>query len=453
MKEKIGTRPDDGAWIHSELDDFGLTASEFRVYCHILRRAGTNGSYWEGAKKAAAICRINRDTYDKAIAALGKYNMIEVQKRTGETSIINPISKKLWTKGTGNQGEGTGNQGEGTGNQGEGTGNQGEGTGNQGEGIAKSRAPETRATGKEGDPLPGKEGDRTCPNEGDKVYPIEGTPIEGTPSLKEERETRAREKNSEPVENPSMGNPIDNEPDYATQPIAITNGSTSKTNSSAAPPPAAKELPPWRLSWEPQDYEPDFCRDVLRRMQKQWPERTLGDAIAKISNAEAANKTKQIASDYDAFRFPKSPPPNQPACIPVIPTIPQPMPPDPLDQHLAHLGWSKTRAIQHMIEHHGWPDILTQTGTLRSGNVFNWQAIGARAEQLHSAIAALIPTDQGDLIAEYEATLLRAGMSKREAIAHMVEIGLWDKACSPEALTDSEINQIIDAVSVRSAKT
>jgi hypothetical protein len=212
--------------------------------------------------------------------------------------------------------------------------------------------------------------------------------------------------------------------------------------------------PPWRWGYGVNEYHEGFV-GFVRQLLREMPETSAMKALSAeglIAHYETPKGFANLEARCKQW-MDSSPPPNQPACIPVIPTIPQPMPPDPLDQHLAHLGWSKTRAIQHMIEHHGWPDILTQTGTLRSGNVFNWQAIGARAEQLHSAIAALIPTDQGDLIAEYEATLLRAGMSKREAIAHMVEIGLWDKACSPEALTDSEINQIIDAVSVRSAKT
>lgn len=85
----IGFRPDDGAWIHSELDDFGLSPAEFRVYCHILRRSGTSGHCWETTDNAAKHCRINRKTYEKAIITLEKNNMILVERRTGQSSIIN----------------------------------------------------------------------------------------------------------------------------------------------------------------------------------------------------------------------------------------------------------------------------------------------------------------------------------------------------------------------------
>jgi hypothetical protein len=36
-------------------------------------------------------------------------------------------------------------------------------------------------------------------------------------------------------------------------------------------------------------------------MQKQWPERVLSDAIAKIYNAEQAKKLKQLEADYSGY--------------------------------------------------------------------------------------------------------------------------------------------------------
>jgi hypothetical protein len=266
------------------------------------------------------------------------------------------------------------------------------------------------------------------------------------------------------------------EVDRANETMATKSNSVKQSNpekGQSSAPPRSPEIravrkfypespPPWRWGYGVNEYHKGFV-GFVRQLLREMPETSAMKALSAeglIAHYETPKGFANLEARCKQW-MDSSPPPNQPACVPLVPTIPQPVPPpDPLEQHLAHLGWSKTRAIQHMIEHHGWPDILTQTGTLRGGKIFNWQAIGAgapvgaRAEQLHSAIAALIPTDQGDLIAKYEATLLRAGMSKREAIAHMVEIGLWDKACSPEALTDNEINQIIDAVRViRSVKT
>ena len=43
-------------FIHSRLDDFGLTAPEFRVYCHLARRAGRTGRAWSSVQNISGVC-------------------------------------------------------------------------------------------------------------------------------------------------------------------------------------------------------------------------------------------------------------------------------------------------------------------------------------------------------------------------------------------------------------
>jgi hypothetical protein len=92
------------------------------------------------------------------------------------------------------------------------------------------------------------------------------------------------------------------EPDYAPQLIAPINGPIQKPQCVALPSASSqKPLPPWRLSWGIDDFDPGFCEDVLQRMQKQWPDRTLGDAIARIANAERVGRLKRLEADYSAY--------------------------------------------------------------------------------------------------------------------------------------------------------
>src|SRR5262245_47994625 len=63
-------------FIHSALDDAGLTAAEFRVYAHLSRRAGS-GKAWPSLSSICDVCKCRRSTAVKAIKSLESKNMIK----------------------------------------------------------------------------------------------------------------------------------------------------------------------------------------------------------------------------------------------------------------------------------------------------------------------------------------------------------------------------------------
>jgi len=80
-------------FIHSMLDDYGLTSNVFRLYCHLARRA-SNGQARASVKSMAAKCRQNEDTIRAGLIVLVEYNMISRQRRCRQTTAytLNPVS-------------------------------------------------------------------------------------------------------------------------------------------------------------------------------------------------------------------------------------------------------------------------------------------------------------------------------------------------------------------------
>jgi hypothetical protein len=70
---------------HSLIDDMGLTPSEFRVYGHLVRRAGSGYAY-ASVNSMAKVCKLKRDTVYKCIAELENRGLIRTQKRHGKPS-------------------------------------------------------------------------------------------------------------------------------------------------------------------------------------------------------------------------------------------------------------------------------------------------------------------------------------------------------------------------------
>ena len=85
-------------FIHSRLDDQGLTPHEFRVYCHLARRAGAGYAY-PGLRSIAETCCIDVKTASKSIAALIERNMIEQEKRKHrQPSLYRLTSSERWVR-------------------------------------------------------------------------------------------------------------------------------------------------------------------------------------------------------------------------------------------------------------------------------------------------------------------------------------------------------------------
>ena len=80
------------AFIHSRLDEAGLTPVQFRVYCHISRR----GECFASAETIAQNCRVNRDSVWPAVTALEGRGMIEVVHRVGRTTVYRTTPMSAW---------------------------------------------------------------------------------------------------------------------------------------------------------------------------------------------------------------------------------------------------------------------------------------------------------------------------------------------------------------------
>jgi DNA-binding MarR family transcriptional regulator len=99
VKETIGDRPDYGAFIPSQLDDYPLSPTEFRIFCHISRRAGTTeGKFWESRRNAATHCLVEPTTYDRSILILEQAGLIRVKRHPNKPHEISLMHYKHWAK-------------------------------------------------------------------------------------------------------------------------------------------------------------------------------------------------------------------------------------------------------------------------------------------------------------------------------------------------------------------
>ena len=89
---------DVGAFIPAELDDYPLTASEFRVYCRIVRRAGGQGC-WESNVAMGEALGLGERTVREAKALLAAAGLVSVQRRSGRTDVYWLTPSSEWADG------------------------------------------------------------------------------------------------------------------------------------------------------------------------------------------------------------------------------------------------------------------------------------------------------------------------------------------------------------------
>lgn len=82
-------------FVSSQVDDAGLTPIEFRIYCHIARRAG-GGYAFPSAESMARICRVNRKTVFAALKTLFRYGMIRKSTRVGASNLYHLTAPGEW---------------------------------------------------------------------------------------------------------------------------------------------------------------------------------------------------------------------------------------------------------------------------------------------------------------------------------------------------------------------
>ncbi|MFN6498110.1 MAG: helix-turn-helix domain-containing protein [Nostoc sp. DedQUE01] len=92
---ELNNRSDFGVFIPGFFNDYPLEPSEFRLYAHIQRRAGTIGCF-ESIPNMAKHCYMALKTAKNAIKLLLAAGMIEIQERLGTTNIYTLTPNSCW---------------------------------------------------------------------------------------------------------------------------------------------------------------------------------------------------------------------------------------------------------------------------------------------------------------------------------------------------------------------
>jgi len=83
-------------FVHSHLDDYGLTPSQFRVYAHLSRRASKTGKAWPSIQSVARVCRLHPRTVRCALKILVWYRMVRAEPRRGGSTIYSMSPPSHW---------------------------------------------------------------------------------------------------------------------------------------------------------------------------------------------------------------------------------------------------------------------------------------------------------------------------------------------------------------------
>lgn len=93
--EVMDGRDDMPVFIHSELDDYGLSPIEFRVYARLARRAG-RGQAREAVTRMARDFEVSDRTIQRALRVLVACDLISEETRPGNTTIYRLNGRRLW---------------------------------------------------------------------------------------------------------------------------------------------------------------------------------------------------------------------------------------------------------------------------------------------------------------------------------------------------------------------
>ncbi len=74
------------------IDEFDLSAAEFRVYAHLSRRQGRHKAAWPSLRTIAAITRLNKETVANALKRLAERGLIEARIAQGKHSHYRVLS-------------------------------------------------------------------------------------------------------------------------------------------------------------------------------------------------------------------------------------------------------------------------------------------------------------------------------------------------------------------------
>ncbi len=82
-------------FIRAELDDYILTANEFRIYAHLARRAGGDWG-WPSVGSMARQCRMHADTVGSCLRRLKELNLVRAHARQGRTTLYTLTPFSAW---------------------------------------------------------------------------------------------------------------------------------------------------------------------------------------------------------------------------------------------------------------------------------------------------------------------------------------------------------------------
>jgi hypothetical protein len=92
-----GKRPAGTPFIPAALDDAGLTAPQFRVFCRIARRSnGGDASCFESVPNIAKAVRLEEKTVRAAIDALETRRMVAIHQRIGFPNHVSTLPEDQW---------------------------------------------------------------------------------------------------------------------------------------------------------------------------------------------------------------------------------------------------------------------------------------------------------------------------------------------------------------------
>lgn len=83
-------------FVHSKIDDLGLSVFAFRVYAHLARRASRSGCAWPSIGTMARICRIGETKVREALKELDARRMIARQPRENQTYLVRLTPPSIW---------------------------------------------------------------------------------------------------------------------------------------------------------------------------------------------------------------------------------------------------------------------------------------------------------------------------------------------------------------------
>lgn len=84
---KKAIRPLDFESILEDLDNFGLTSVQFRVYCHLLRGANSSGMVSRSSESIASACKLTRITVLRVVLQLERMGMIVCNRAIGKKTV------------------------------------------------------------------------------------------------------------------------------------------------------------------------------------------------------------------------------------------------------------------------------------------------------------------------------------------------------------------------------